>query len=519
MDNHNPLLNISDLSVHYGRPDKLALDNVSLSVFDGEIVALIGPNGAGKSTVLKAIFKDACVSQGKIIYKGQDVGSLSVSSLVSTGIGYVAEGRRLFRKMTVDENLDMGGFIIKDRKQFNINKEKVYKLFPSLYERKKQPVKTLSGGEQQMLAFGRAMMTEPKLLLLDEPSLGLAPKIIDQIFDSISKIKEMGVSFLLVEQNVKKALEVSDRVYSLNLGTVAFCGTPKQILETENLKELYMGDYYKDQRDQNQYVDALLELAAPSHEDLALVIEKGYATVSIGLGDLVNEVYAIDSNGSAFYVKENQKKVDKIIAHQGGALSFNVKYHEIKPEDISREFPAMYFDIIVLWGALHHFNNYEKAMEGILEVCKPGGKLIIFDAFFPEQIREFWERASTIHDPTTVHHHTYIEYMEILRQFKFNPIKILPFRHRNRLDKWLSTIGGDENKIAEEIRILHPGKYDLWLEDALKKGLRQTLRDEITNLDDEMKTHMSIETKGNNEWEFTYDTFVLMAEKLAQKGK
>ena len=242
MDNHNPLLNIINLAAHYGRPDKLALDNVSLSVFDGEVVALIGPNGAGKSTVLKALFKEAYVGQGKIIFKGQDIRDLSVSSLVSTGIGYVSEGRRLFRKMTVDENLDMGGFIIKDRKQFNINKEKVYNLFPSLYERKKQPVKTLSGGEQQMLAFGRAMMTNPEMLLMDEPSLGLAPKIIDKVFSSILKIRETGVAILLVEQNVRKVFEVANRVYILSLGSVAFTGKPEEILESDNLKNLYLGE-------------------------------------------------------------------------------------------------------------------------------------------------------------------------------------------------------------------------------------------------------------------------------------
>jgi branched-chain amino acid transport system ATP-binding protein len=242
LDNQNQLLTIRNLCAHYGRPDKLALKNVSLNVSSREIVSLIGPNGAGKSTVLKAIFKDVDISKGEIIFSGSDIIGQSATTLVSIGIGYVSEGRRLFKTMTVDENLDMGGFIIKEKEKFNSNKEKIYSMFPLLYKRKRQSVKTLSGGEQQMLAFGRALMTNPKLILMDEPSLGLAPKIIDQIFVSISRIVEMGVAILLVEQNVKKALEVSNRVYILNLGSVAFSGTPKEILASDNLKRLYLGE-------------------------------------------------------------------------------------------------------------------------------------------------------------------------------------------------------------------------------------------------------------------------------------
>ena len=240
MDNH--LLSIKNLSAHYGRPDKLALENVGLNVSSKEIVALIGPNGAGKSTVLKAIFKDANVSQGEIIFSGRNISGTATKELVRMGIGYVSEGRRLFKSMTVDENLDMGGFSIQDKATVNANKAKVYDLFPTLQLRRRQTARTLSGGEQQMLAFGRAMMTDPKLILLDEPSLGLAPKVIDQVFVSISMIMEMGVSILLVEQNVKKALEIAHKVYILNLGTIAFSGTPEEIMKSENLKKLYLGE-------------------------------------------------------------------------------------------------------------------------------------------------------------------------------------------------------------------------------------------------------------------------------------
>jgi len=242
LDNHLPLLSIHNLFAYYGRPDKLALENVSLNVFSKEIVALIGPNGAGKSTVLKAIFKDANIHKGEILFTGRDITGEAAISLVRMGIGYVSEGRRLFKAMSVDENLDMGGFSIQDKATVNANKLKVYDLFPALHPRKKQTARTLSGGEQQMLAFGRAMMIDPKLILLDEPSLGLAPKVIDQVFVSISRIMEMGVAILLVEQNVKKALEVAHRVYILNLGTIAFSGTPKEIMKSDNLKRLYLGE-------------------------------------------------------------------------------------------------------------------------------------------------------------------------------------------------------------------------------------------------------------------------------------
>jgi branched-chain amino acid transport system ATP-binding protein len=242
LDNHLPLLSINHLFAYYSRPDKLALENVSVNVFNKEIVALIGPNGAGKSTVLKAIFQDANISKGEIIFSGRDIVKEEAKALVRMGIGYVCEGRRLFKTMTVDENLDMGGFSIKDKATVHASKTKVYDLFPALHSLKKQTARTLSGGEQQMLAFGRAIMTDPKLILLDEPSLGLAPKVIDQMFVSISRIMEMGVAILLVEQNVKKALEVAHRVYILNLGAVAFSGTPQEIRESDNLKRLYLGE-------------------------------------------------------------------------------------------------------------------------------------------------------------------------------------------------------------------------------------------------------------------------------------
>jgi SAM-dependent methyltransferase len=272
-------------------------------------------------------------------------------------------------------------------------------------------------------------------------------------------------------------------------------------------------EYYQRQRGQKKYMDALLKLSSPAPYDVVLVIEKGSATASIFLGDRVKKVYAVEPNGDAFFIKASRENVDELLAQREFLPHFNVNFMGIKPEDIALQFPKQYFDTVVFWGSLHHFQDYEKVMEEAQKVCRPGGKLIIFDGFFPEPIRDFWEMASTIHDPTTVRHHTYFEYMEMLRRFKFKPITVLPFRHPNIMDKWLTSIKGEDNIIAEKIKTFHPGKYDAWLEKAINKGLRQTLRQEILDLDEEKKAFMDIKAGDDGQWEFTYDTFVLLAER------
>lgn len=237
----NMLIGILNLDAFYAAPDRLALEGVSISVNQNEIVALIGPNGAGKSTVLRAIFKEVQIKDGTILFEGADITQLSTNRLAKLGIGLIPEGRKLFGSLTVEENLDMGGYILTDPKKVIANKKKVFELFPVLSKTRNKVAKKLSGGEQQMLAFGRALMFNPKLLLMDEPSLGLAPKIVVMIFDMIKTINNLGVSILLVEQNVKKALEVAHRAYVLNLGRVAFEGTPKEILGSKDLQKMYLG--------------------------------------------------------------------------------------------------------------------------------------------------------------------------------------------------------------------------------------------------------------------------------------
>lgn len=239
------LLSIRDLHAFYTGPDNLALGGVNISVNPDKIVALIGPNGAGKSTVLKAIFKEAKVNKGEILFEDADITRLRADSLAKLGIGFIPEGRRLFGSLTVEENLDMGGYIFKDKEKLTANKERVFELFPFLFGHRYKLAKELSGGEQQMVAFGRALMLNPKLLLMDEPSLGLAPQMTDRVFDMIKTIVgTFGVSVLLVEQNVKKAMEIAHKVYVLNLGRVAFEGTPKALLETGDLKRTYLGVSY-----------------------------------------------------------------------------------------------------------------------------------------------------------------------------------------------------------------------------------------------------------------------------------
>ena len=233
-------LEIENLEVYYGKIK--ALKGISVSVKQGEIVTLIGANGAGKTTTFKTISGLRGVSSGKIIFDGQDISSLSVHARVELGISQAPEGRGIFPGMTVLENLEMGKFFRKNRK--NEAKEdlpRIYELFPRLKERAKQMGGTLSGGEQQMLAIGRALMARPKLLLLDEPSMGLAPQMIANIFSIITEINKQGVTILLVEQNAQQALSRAHRAYVLETGSITKEANAKDLLNDPHVKSAYLG--------------------------------------------------------------------------------------------------------------------------------------------------------------------------------------------------------------------------------------------------------------------------------------
>lgn len=234
------ILQVQDLTVHYGTV--LALDNVSFDINEGEIVAMIGPNGAGKSTALKAVCGLLKPTTGKIVFQGKIINGIPPYLLVKEGISLVPEGRRVFPTMTVRENLEMGAFIRNDRKIVQDRISRVFTLFPVLKDRQKQRAGTLSSGEQQMLAMGRALMLDPKLLLLDEPSLGLSPNFVDLVFDKICEVNKDGTSVLIVEQNARMALEVADRGYVFKIGEIALKDTGKNLLENEDVKKAFLGE-------------------------------------------------------------------------------------------------------------------------------------------------------------------------------------------------------------------------------------------------------------------------------------
>jgi branched-chain amino acid transport system ATP-binding protein len=233
------LLEIDNLKLLYGRIE--ALHGISLHVEQGEIVALIGANGAGKTTTMKAISGLHAISGGSIKFDGADVSRLRADLRVIRGIGQSPEGRGVFPGMTVLENLEMGAYTRRDRADIAKDLAMVFELFPRLHERRKQAGGTLSGGEQQMLAVGRALMTRPKLLLLDEPSMGLAPKLIQQIFEIITRINEQGTTILLVEQNAQQALSRAHRGYVLETGRIVKEGTGEELLHDPAVKEAYLG--------------------------------------------------------------------------------------------------------------------------------------------------------------------------------------------------------------------------------------------------------------------------------------
>ncbi len=233
------MLKVNDIDVYYGHIH--ALKGVSLNVEEGEIVTLIGANGAGKTTLLNTLSGLLRPKNGTIEYMGKSIVGLPAQQIVRDGIIHVPEGRRVFAEMTVEENLLLGAFLRKDSQQVKKDLEKVYEIFPRLEERKKQQSGTLSGGEQQMLAIGRALMSKPKLLLLDEPSMGLAPILVQTIFEIIQEINNEGTTVLLVEQNAHMALSIADRGYVIETGKVVISGTSKELQESELVREAYLG--------------------------------------------------------------------------------------------------------------------------------------------------------------------------------------------------------------------------------------------------------------------------------------
>jgi branched-chain amino acid transport system ATP-binding protein len=234
------MLSIKDLNLYYGAIH--ALKNISIEVNEGEIVTLIGANGAGKSSTLRAISGLESFKSGDIIFSGKSIKGIAAHKLVAEGLGHVPEGRKIFANLTVKENLEMGAYLRKDKSGVEQDFQMVFDKFPRLEERRLQVAGTLSGGEQQMLAIGRALMNRPKLLLLDEPSMGLAPIIVQAIFDIIVEINKAGTTVLLVEQNAHLALSIADRAYVLETGSVVLSGKAKDLLQDEKVKSAYLGE-------------------------------------------------------------------------------------------------------------------------------------------------------------------------------------------------------------------------------------------------------------------------------------
>ncbi len=234
-----PILQVQSIDAAYGKVQ--ILHGVSLDVYPGEVISIIGPNGAGKSTVLKAIMGFLTPSAGEIIFDGGTITGLRTDLVVRRGIAYVPQGRIVFKDMSVVENLEMGAYAVSDKAQVRRTMEQVFQIFPRLGERPKQAAGTMSGGEQQMLAMGRALMVEPRVVLMDEPSLGLAPRFVELVFEKIGELKAGGMTLLLVEQNAVKSLSISDRGYVLELGRNRFTGPGDALLADERVRRLYLG--------------------------------------------------------------------------------------------------------------------------------------------------------------------------------------------------------------------------------------------------------------------------------------
>ncbi|HAF60572.1 MAG: ABC transporter ATP-binding protein [Bacillota bacterium] len=233
------MLEIKNLNVHYGVIH--ALKDVSLTVDKGEIVTLIGANGAGKTTTLRTISGLIKATSGQVILEGKDITNLPAPQRVELGLSQVPEGRRIFPEMTVLENLELGAFLRKDKQGIKKDIEHIYELFPILGDRRKQTAGTLSGGEQQMLAIGRALMSKPRLLLLDEPSMGLAPLLVREIFEIIKNINSEGTTVLLVEQNASMALSIANRAYVLETGSIVITGTGEELMKSDRIQKAYLG--------------------------------------------------------------------------------------------------------------------------------------------------------------------------------------------------------------------------------------------------------------------------------------
>lgn len=234
------MLEIQNITASYD-DGPIIIKNISMDVKEGEIVTIIGPNGAGKSTVLRSIFGITKIHNGSIRFYNEDITRIRTEDVVERGICYVPQGRSIFRSMTVEENLEIGAYIRDDKKYVKQKMDEMYEKFPKLYDRRKQKTRQLSGGEQQMVSIARALMLEPQLLMLDEPSLGLAPKIIQDVFKMLLQIKKHGTAILMVEQNAKAALEISDRGYVLELGEKRLEGEGKKLLNDKKVGELYLG--------------------------------------------------------------------------------------------------------------------------------------------------------------------------------------------------------------------------------------------------------------------------------------
>ena len=234
------MLEIKDLEVYYGVIQ--AIKGISFEVNEGEVIALIGSNGAGKTTTLQTITGMLQAKKGNIIFEGTDITKVPGHKIVSMGMAHVPEGRRVFAQLTVLENLKMGAYTRKDKKEVEETLQKVYKHFPRLEERKNQLAGTLSGGEQQMLAMGRALMSKPRIILMDEPSMGLSPIFVEEIFNIIKEISASGTTVLLVEQNAKKALSIADRAYVLETGNIVLSGDAKKLMNDESIKKAYLGE-------------------------------------------------------------------------------------------------------------------------------------------------------------------------------------------------------------------------------------------------------------------------------------
>ena len=234
------MLEVKDIQVYYGMIQ--AIKGISFEVNEGEVIALIGANGAGKTTTLQTITGLIAPKQGEILFEGQNITKVPAHKIVSMGMAHVPEGRRVFAQLSVLDNLKLGAFTRKDKEEIEETLLRVYKRFPRLEERKNQMAGTLSGGEQQMLAMGRALMSHPKIILMDEPSMGLSPIFVNEIFDIIREVSESGTTVLLVEQNAKKALSIADRGYVLETGNIVLEGDAKMLLDNDQVKKAYLGE-------------------------------------------------------------------------------------------------------------------------------------------------------------------------------------------------------------------------------------------------------------------------------------